>query len=468
MECYSNSHLHIPTITALQNSDRRVTNQVKNKALFCSICIVLITMVWLLHMETNAQDRVFVSQSTIGIGTIVDTGWYAENTPTTLTQDGTFRLYSEQLDLLQTIQIGDDNFRPFAFEANADVSKIAFLGTTNNGNEIQIWSASETSSTLLSKIIIDQTSRGYFASTKVISWHPTLPERLVVFNSFTFDIELWDVSGTLPVLTARWDHPTAVDVLKWSPDGIHLATADSDNLVRVWRVDDQSIQAELECDRTQSFDWNADGTLIACSRGDILSIIDSSTGTLIRTFPQASGFIDSISWVGQRLAVSTFDYQTFIFNTTSDQLLSSFNNRTITRAESTTQLHWNITATKLLSNEADAVRVLDSSGITQAEESNYIARSQTFRWSGDGNAIATAHIAARGGLIRIWDAQSGTLLAEFITEGGISTFDWSPDGNYFAIADYVTNSVTIKSYPAWETIASISAISGPVSWSPNS
>jgi predicted outer membrane repeat protein len=170
----------------------------------------------------------------------------------------------------------------YIIEFSYDLSQVQILDTTNgdqlsvinkgiisknvadanwspNGNYIAIANESGTEIWNVSNIASPQLIAEYTQNSNLIDWsgdgqHLRLAtDRLVVINAFTGVVE-----QTFEPL------PRAIIDAQWSPNGQHIATASTDNKIRVWNVSSGAITNEYNVVGLfyPIFDWKSDSSQV--------------------------------------------------------------------------------------------------------------------------------------------------------------------------------------------------------------
>lgn len=110
-----------------------------------------------------------------------------------------------------------------------------------------------------------------------VTWHPTL--RLLATHSPAQGYYIWDLDRRLPIAKFS-DSSDPPDCLKWSPDGIRLASSGSQG-VTILNVLSQQIERKLRPNGNvirASLAWSPDGKLLAAGGGNQLTIWDIRQG----------------------------------------------------------------------------------------------------------------------------------------------------------------------------------------------
>ena len=133
--------------------------------------------------------------------------------------------------------------------------------------------------------------------------------------SIPSDVIVWDIEKGTPKATLS-GHTRAVVGVAFSPDGKTLATAGSDNRMRVWDLADGRVSGSMWTDRSRrggarSVSFSPDGALLAISfwPDPTVKIVDARTGVELTAF---SGHNDGVYAVqfspdGKTLATGSID-----------------------------------------------------------------------------------------------------------------------------------------------------------------
>lgn len=109
-------------------------------------------------------------------------------------------------------------------------------------------------------------------------------------------VEIFPIAATPPTAASReWRaHESPVVALEFAPDG-RLATADGRGSIRIWRVEDATVAHEFESTHgsPRSLRFRSKGTELAIMSNDMVSVLDSETGRVLRADP----LLATVGWI---------------------------------------------------------------------------------------------------------------------------------------------------------------------------
>jgi WD40 repeat protein/uncharacterized caspase-like protein len=250
-----------------------------------------------------------------------------------------------------------------------------------------------------------------------------------------FTVLIWHGS-----LQAQSDHPPRLDELRmavptghtgavlrlaWSPDGSFLASlgdvSPGDGSVKVWQASSGRMIADLGSMTVRSLAWSPDGTSIAVAGSEGALVWDTKVGRFKPGFHHPVGS-QAVAWSpdGKYLAVLSEDGVT-VYESGTWRKASFLEADRGARAPILWRPKGHVLAT--------------GSTLWEMPNGQAIARLENYQrdlfhqnpsaWSPDGTLIA----AASGNDLRVWDAESGRLLAEAHHSSAIQCLAFSPDGS---------------------------------------
>jgi WD40 repeat protein len=187
-------------------------------------------------------------------------------------------------------------------------------------------------------------------------------------------VRLWAHNGTAgPVL----DHGNAA-AISWSPDSQRLVTGGADSTLRLWNVDGTALHAvEAHAKRVEAVAWSPDGNRIASGAATVVRLWDPD-GNPIAVLKGHGDDISGVAW-----------------RPDSRQLVSCSQDRT--------------------------VRIWNVDGTLQHVMQGHVDTPRSVAWSPDGRWIASTG----DGTVLLWDAATGEpqWVAILMDEGESVTFD---------------------------------------------
>lgn len=210
-------------------------------------------------------------------------------------------------------------------------------------------------------------------------------------------VKLWD-PVRMALLRTLSGHTDLIESVRFSPDGRTLASASPDHTLRLWDVNTGTIVRTI-ADSVGKFEcvvYSPDGRLIAAAVDELVRFYDASSGALLRSSPKSSGRILALAF--------------------------SPDNRTVVSGGNSVTL-WDVAT-------ARAVRSM------VVENSDYRFRRVSF--SPDGRLIAgsvagVGGVTRRPGAVKLWDAASGRVVRTIdVQGGGVFSVAFSPDGRTVA------------------------------------
>ena len=224
----------------------------------------------------------------------------------------------------------------------------------------------------------------------------------------------------------------------WSPDGLLLVTADTDQ-IRIWNVSTRRESGVLA--GHTSFVWGLawspitlDGTslLVSASEDGTVRLWDVAANTATATLNTGWAFCVDWSPDGQQLAVGTNAGEVQIWDVASQQMLHTWQSPTHTAVLS---LGWSPDGNTIASGEWAGEIYLWDVGTGQVRQtitgySNEPSDVNGLAWSPDGSTLATTH---PDGQVRLWNPATGQLTLTIDAHTGWARgMAWSPDGNLLA------------------------------------
>lgn len=216
-------------------------------------------------------------------------------------------------------------------------------------------------------------------------------------------IKLWSLDGTL--LKTLQGHNNAVIDVSFSPDGQIIASVSRDNTIKLWRLDGTLFKTLHR--QAKNISFSPDSQVIALSGNDNSVEFCSRDGTLIKTLKDAGGAYVSFSPDGALIAAAS----------------------ELTTVNNTIQY-----TLKIWTREGSLFKTIPLSGSGDLlSNSKQIINSKIVSFSPDGEIIATAGYDKT---IQIW-SRDGTLLKTINQHKNVvNSVAFSPDSQMIASADF--------------------------------
>ncbi len=265
------------------------------------------------------------------------------------------------------------------------------------------------------------------SSTQVIKFMPDGKHLAII----TYDgASLWDLHGQqLAKFKEDKEYFSSIYSMIFSPDGKLVATLD-DKTVKLWNLKGQQLakfESKSEKDRVRSISFTPDSKLLATGGEDGTVKLLNLTGKELRSFKAHQQSVTSISFSpdGKLFATAGDDNTAKLWNL-DGQLVATFKHQENINKVSFTS-NGNLLATF---GKEGTVKLWDLSG-KQLVGFKISESEKIFDFSPDGKLIATV---GGDGMAKLWTF-SGQQVAEFRNNQGVATsISFSPDGKQVAIS----------------------------------
>jgi WD40 repeat protein len=297
----------------------------------------------------------------------------------------------------------------------------------------------------------DGTARIWDAFSGAPLTPPLVHETSVNVASFSPDgTRLLTLTGAhgRPGSLAIWDAATGTRLARapahsdfifegdWSPDGRRVVTSSADRTARIWDARTGELLREIaHPDYVGSARFDAEGARIvtACNDG-VVRVVDAATGRLLHALPSRERLIRRV-WFSPdgAFVLARSDRTLEVWSAATGAAAPSF------RAEG----EWLDTSpetrgTVTVATADGTIGVRDRlTGSAVGPPLRHPKPVGAARQTRDGSRVITW---SEDGLIRLWNARSGALLAEPLRAGGeVSVLAWSPDEHAVLVGSGVRN-----------------------------
>ena len=290
-------------------------------------------------------------------------------------------------------------------------------------------------------------------------------------------VKLWDVATSTNIATLE-GHTGGVTSVAFSPDGTTLASGSHDNTVKLWDVATKQNTATLEghTDGVTSVSFSPDGTTLAsgCISAGLfdsgeVKLWDVATGANIATLEGHRNSVYSVSFSpdGKTLASAaasrSFDGEVKLWD-----VATGANIATLRHTDSVYSVSFSPDGKTLASAAAGRsfdgeVKLWDVATHTNTatffEERTGAVYSVSF--SPDGTLLASGYRGRRlfdpSGEVKLWDLATGTNIATLRHTDSVSSVSFSPDGTLLASG---STDGTVELWDVAEAASSLVKISG--------
>ena len=238
-------------------------------------------------------------------------------------------------------------------------------------------------------------------------------------------------------LTARPFAGDDNDVVRvtFSPDGTRIASAGTDDIVKIWETDSGKLVHRLKGHKAEvhSVAFSPDGTLVVSGSHDkTIKLWDAATGRLIETFGADTETVSSVAFSadGTRMLMGSWDNAVRLWDVANGRLIHTFEGH----SDEVTAVAFSPDGSRVVSGSDDTtVKLWDvSSGrlIHTFDDHPHVVRAVTF--SPDGSKVLSAGGSwqrDQGTAIELWDARTGRRIVTLTGHTkGVSSVSFSPDG----------------------------------------
>ncbi len=249
------------------------------------------------------------------------------------------------------------------------------------------------------------------------------PEKARGWRQLAIDL----LAKDLPWRTVRFE--PEVNVIAWSPDGLHIATASNDDIVHVWNAKSMTEFAVLKphYGKVRGIAWSPDGQYIATACDDKVIRLWKADGIGEPVLLTGHvGELLGVAWSpgGERIVSASADKTARVWNANGSGesiVLKGHEGWVLSVA-------WSPDGKRIMTASQDnTARIWNSDGsgngiVVQGHDQSVSSAA----WSPDGTRIVTTSVDKTA---RVWNINEINKSAEFTEhEGAVLFAAWSPDG----------------------------------------
>ncbi|MEH2129769.1 MAG: ribosome assembly protein 4 [Nostoc sp.] len=282
-------------------------------------------------------------------------------------------------------------------------------------------------------------------------------------------IKIWDVSSG-KLLKSLSGHSSPVNLVAYSPNGRQLASASSDKTIKIWDVSSGQLLKTLtgHSDTVNSVAYSPNGQQLASASYDkTIKIWDVSSGKLLKSLTGHSSEVNSVAYSpnGQQLASASADKTIKIWDVSSGKLLKTLTGH----SNVVNSVAYSPNGQQLASASSDeTIKIWDvSSGKLLKTLTGHSNVVNSVAYSPNGQQLASASFDRT---IKIWDVSSGKLLKSLTGHSNVvNSVTYSPNGQQLASAsgDKTIKIWDVSSGKLLKTLTGHSSGVNSVAYSPN-
>jgi len=288
------------------------------------------------------------------------------------------------------------------------------------------------------------------------TWNYTMPPlvwspdgKTLAFATLNSHVQLWAPGSDRLLRSLKATHVGPIVTLAWSPDSTQIASGGSDNTVRVW---DAATGDELYvCGHSgwiTALAWAPDGKTIASGGQDgSVRLWEAATGRELNKLEGHKTGVHALAWSpdSERLISGSFDQTLRIWDAESGKqrhlLERDLNDQPLGENRAAA---WSPDGKTIAAGGSGMWLWNAESGKILQKYSGGGFRNVTF--SPDGKTLASGFT---DGTARTWETDSGKILQTLVGPGGsVDAVTWAPDGK--SLASSMANYWTIDQIRLWD------------------
>ena len=284
---------------------------------------------------------------------------------------------------------------------------------------------------------------GHTTAVNAVKFSPD--GRYLVSTSYE-TLKIWETSSAKSIYTLE-GHSNEVNYAEFSPDGSRVLSASNDSTIKIWEVASGNLLSSLNGhnNKVKFAEFNSDGSLVlSISNDSTIKIWETFSGKLIESIKEKN-YITSTHFSpdGKRIVSSSWE-TILIRETNSRKILHTLEGHT----QGVSSVCFSLDGTLLLSTSDDGTaKIWESASGKLIHTLEGPGGVNSAKFSADGKYVLTI---SEGHLVPIWETASGNL-KHYIkldgSDGNVESAHFSPNGQYVVVTSSNGWNQTLK---IWE------------------